>query len=131
MTDLIAALHDAIDDRRERAEAATEGPWRWVALDMTKSGKLALVSGQTPIIKAASADVWPSKEDADYIQAESPNVTIRNCTEDQHLLLMYEDHLRLNRTGMTNNNLADMIWHHVIRSVARRYGLDPEGAPTP
>jgi hypothetical protein len=60
---------------KARAEAATEGPWDWGPLDMTKSGKFALrAPGMRPIVKAASADVWPSAADADFIAAARSDI---------------------------------------------------------
>lgn len=71
------------------------------------------------------ADTSPTvyRHDAEFIAAESPDVVLRQCTEDLLLLDLAEDYRRLGQP----DSAAANAWRYVIRSLARRYGIDTNG----
>jgi hypothetical protein len=88
---------------KARTEAATEGPWDWGPLDMTKSGKLALQApGMRPIVKAASADVWPSAADAAFIAAARSDVPALVAEVERLLADLAECQQHNDRTRIAN-----------------------------
>lgn len=91
LDDLHARLVAALRARLEVARAATPGPWTWGPIDLTRSGKLALTGpGMQPVVKAASADLWPSTFDATFIAANDPATEIRRV---EALLRVAERHV--------------------------------------
>lgn len=129
-------LKKAVEARRARAEAATPGPWQHV--DFHDGTEMSTFMGCGSVITLAndvmggdiaapSGDLYPRsgyspKEDMAFIAAENPKFVLDQCSEDLHMLTLYGDYRRI---GFRDQG-QESLWYFVIRSMARRYGVQGE-----
>lgn len=84
MTDLHTRLVAAVHTRAAVARAATPGPWMW----RLQNGryKFALMSGNWPhehvVLPSAEPDYLPANHDASFMEANGPDVVLRQCEAD-------------------------------------------------
>lgn len=85
MTDLLEKLEAAIGRTERIAREATGGIWWWAA--RAGKAKLALVTeDDQTVLLVASADMFPSKQDASHIVLNNPERVLRRVARDRKLL---------------------------------------------
>lgn len=121
--DLHSALLEAITARRERAKAATEGPWAidhdgedWWLLGggVERSAEEYGIASSFELNRHAEADIR-------FIAAESPDAVLRQCARDLRVLERHEP------------DVEGLCWHSggviefwpcdEVRDLAEAYGL--------
>jgi hypothetical protein len=91
MTDLVERLRAALDRTKQKARAATEGPWK---VDNEAYAEAIYAADGTAVVAGGrwggEASVFESTEDALHIASWDPNNVLRLIERDRALVMEYE-----------------------------------------
>lgn len=88
MDDAVPKLRQAVELRRELAEAATEAPWQ--ARPLNHSGGNIWLVDVEPTTRAGFVAAEMTQHDAEHIAANDPESVIEMCDGIERIMKMYE-----------------------------------------
>lgn len=125
MTTLVEFLTARLDEAERIARDATHGPWSWQELPPPAKYGLVGASGRSLVVPSRTPDVYPSKYDARFIEANDPSRVLADIAAKRAIVARCGGGVRQQELNPRRYDF-DTAERHALRALASVYKAHPD-----